>query len=750
MADERPVPVLEQQVLDLLRNNGTTAFRPKEISRKLNITDHATYQRFLEVLDGLVAADRVTREKGGRLKHRAPERPNQVAGMLQVTAQGHGYVTAEDGRSLFVPPGRFGVALDGDKVRVAVGAMPVEGGRLREAEVLEVLERVRKSTVGTFEKMGHFAFVRPDDPRLPRDVYVADADFNGAKENDKVVVSIDRFDDPKGAPEGRVLEVLGSADDPNVAVLALAMARGVRARFPEQVEQEAEAISVEVPQDEVARRLDLREKPIFTIDPFDAKDFDDAIHVVPLAGGSFEVGVHIADVAHYVREGQPMDGEAYLRGTSVYLVDRTIPMLPEKLSNGVCSLRPNEDKLAFSVIMEVSVRGIVKGYEIRDSVIHSHARLTYEEAQGVIDGAEHPMAEDVRRSNELARVLTKKRMNEGSIDFDVPEVKVILDERGEPVEVIRKERQESNRLIEEYMLLANRIVAEHVGKKLKRPMVYRVHDAPDVERMNNLAEYVKAFGYYLQTEGGVVTRAELNKLLTHFKGHPESLVVETAAIQSMAKAVYSPDNIGHFGLGFSWYSHFTSPIRRYPDLIAHRLLRLYATGQAGPTVEDLRRMSKHLSDREREAAEAERDSVKLKLVEYAAKHLGEVFDGVVVGVTKFGVFVQMTRLLVEGLVHVREMEDDFWQYDPKRYVLVGANSRRVIKLGDPVRVQLVAASTSLRRVDLRFWDGKERPERGYGGRDGRREGKGAPKGARGNPKGGAKAGAKTARRGRRH
>jgi ribonuclease R len=758
MADDRPRDVLETQVLALLKNNGTTAYRPKEISKKLAITDHGTYQLFLDVLEGLVAAGKVVREKGGRVAFRPARRANETAGLLQVTAQGHGYVTAEDGASLFVPPGRLGTALDGDRVRVAVGAAPVGaapggGGKLREAEVLEVLERMRTSAVGTFEKMGHFAFVRPDDHRLPRDIYVDASAFNGATENDKVLVSIDAFDDPRGAPEGRVLEVLGPADDPNVAILALALAHGVRATFPEQVEREAEAISVEIPPEEVARRLDLRAKPVFTIDPFDAKDFDDAIHVLPLENGHFEVGVHIADVAFYVEEGGPIDAEAYRRGTSVYLVDRTIPMLPEKLSNGVCSLRPHEDKLAFSVIMEVTPRGIVKGYEIRDSVIYSYARLTYEEAQGVIDGAEHPMAEDVRRANELARVLTKKRLREGSIDFDLPEVKVVLDERGEPVEVIRKERKESNRLIEEYMLLANKVVAEHVGRRLKKPMVYRVHDVPNVEKITTLAEYVKAFGYYLPTEGGVVTREELNKMLLHFKGHPEALVVETAAIQSMAKAVYSPDNIGHFGLGFRHYSHFTSPIRRYPDLIAHRLLRAYAAGTDGPTADDLRRMCKHLSDREREAAEAERDSVKLKQVEYAAKHLGEVFDGVVVGVTKFGAFVQLTRLLVEGLVHVKEMEDDYWTYDPRLYVLVGANTRRVIRLGDQVRVQLVAASTALRRVDLRFWTGEEGGRRAPGGgwaaRDERR-GERRGGGGRGNPKGGAKAGAKGARRGRRH
>jgi len=765
MSDTRRAE-LESRVLALLRNDGTTAFRPKEISKKLALEGHDAYREFLDVLEGLVDAGKATREKGGRVRFRSARRANEATGMLQVTNQGHGFVTTEDGTSVFVPPGRLGTALDGDRVRVAVGAAPAPAGpldrkKLREAEVVEVLERTRETTVGTFEKMGHFAFVRPDDPRLPRDIYVDSGSFNGAKENDKVVVSIDRFDDPRGAPEGRVLEVLGPADDPRVAILALALAHGIRAEFPGEVDREADAIPVEIPPEVIATRLDLREKPVFTIDPADAKDFDDAIHVLPMENGHFEVGVHIADVAHYVVEGAAMDAEAYRRGTSVYLVDRTIPMLPEKLSNGVCSLRPLEDKLALSVIMDVTPRGVVKGYEVRDTVIHSKSRLSYEEAQGVIDGVDHPMSDHVLRANELARTLTSKRMKEGAIDFDLPEVKVMLDERGEPVEIVRKERHESNRLIEEYMLLANRTVAEHLGRRLKRPMMYRVHDSPDPEKMNTLAEYVQPFGYYLPTEGGAVIREDLNRMLEHFKGHAEALVVQTAAIQAMAKAVYSPDNIGHFGLGFRDYGHFTSPIRRYPDLIVHRALRLAVVGRDGPTTEDLRRMGKHLSDREREAAEAERDSVRLKQVEYAARHLGEVFDGVVVGVTKFGVFVQLTRLLVEGLVHVKEMEDDYWTYDPRRYVLVGTNTRRVIRLGDRVRVQLVAASTALRRVDLRFWTGEEGAD--GGGREERgRIGERAPGGKRGPAggpprqggkkntlKAGARAGAKAGRRGRR-
>ncbi|HLT47547.1 MAG TPA: ribonuclease R [Rubricoccaceae bacterium] len=718
MADARPRAVLKRQILSLLRNHGDRAFRHKEIAKALGVKDNQRYKLFRDVLEELSEAGLVAKVKGGRYQHRKARPRNVVEGTITVNPGGFGFVTVEGlDEDVFVPQHRLKTALDGDRVRVELAA-PVRGGRdedRREGEVIEVIERGRAQTVGTFDRMGHFAFVKPDDPRLTRDVYVPREAFNGAREGDKVVVSIDVFDDPKASPEGRVLEVLGPASDPRVAVLAVAIAHGAPSDFPEDVERGAAEIPAEIPEAEVARRLDLREKRTFTIDPVDAKDFDDAIHITRLPGGDFELGVHIADVSHYVREGTPLDEEAYARGTSTYLVDRVIPMLPEKLSNGVCSLRPNEDKLTFSCLMTVTPRGAVKDYRIAETVIRSRQRLTYEEAQAIIDGGtrDHPLKDDVLLAAKLARTLTKKRMQAGSIDFDIPEVRVVLDDEGRPVEVVRKQRQEANRLIEEFMLLANRTVAEEVGRRLKRPFVYRVHDVPNAEKIKNLAEYVRAFGYQLTITEGSVDRRELNALLHHVKGTAEEPVIETAAVQAMAKAVYSPNNIGHFGLGFTHYSHFTSPIRRYPDLIAHRLLKHYAAGGADADAEALAVQCKHLSERERAAADAERESVKLKQVEYVAQHLGDEFDGVVVGVTNFGVFVEMTALLTEGLVHVRDMDDDYWEYDARTYALVGAHTRRVIRLGDTVRVRVAAANVETRKVDLLFVDA-ERP--GTGGR----------------------------------
>ena len=703
MADSRDADVLRSQVLSFLANHGDRAYRAKEISKSLNIKNHGRYQTLLSVIDDLRDQGKVDSLKGGRIQHKSKP-TKEAVGKISVSPQGYGFVELDDGTELFVRPARLGTALDGDRVRVALAAEKRnrDPDKLREAEVEGVVERGRARTVGTFSTTGKSGWVDPDDQRITKDIYIPKDAWNGAAPGDKVVVTIDAYDDPKASPEGTVVSILGPADAPGVDVLALALAHGAPSDFPPEVEAEAETIQIGVTKKEVARRLDLRDLDVFTIDPEDAKDFDDAIHIRDLGNGMTEVGVHIADVSHYVPEDGRIDREAYDRATSTYLVDRVIPMLPEALSNGVCSLRPREDKLAYSCIMTVDGGGNVHTWEVKETVIHSKERFTYAGAQMVLDGHDHPLADDVRAAGRLAETLTKKRMAEGAIDFDVPEVRVRLDAEGQPIEVVEKERQPANRLIEEFMLLANRSVAT-TAAKADVPLVYRIHDQPDRERIRALADFVRPFGFKLPHDEGAVDRADLNALLHQAHDSPVAPVIEQAAIRSMAKAIYSPHNIGHYGLGFEYYAHFTSPIRRYPDLIVHRILKRMHGDQKGeiPSTETLETWSKHCSEREREATEAERESIKLKQVEYAAQHIGDEFDGVVVGVTKFGVFVEMTALLVEGLVHVRDM-DGYWEYDDKRYALVSRSQGRRIRVGDACRVRLDAAQPETRRVDLAF------------------------------------------------
>lgn len=706
---------LRQEILTFLRKHPDEAFRSHEIAQGLDIEDNEVYLRFCDVLAEMSSRRLVNRE-GRKYKHKA--QTTHRTGILSCNPQGFGFVQAVDtDEEFFIREAHMGEALHGDLVRVAVAAR-APGDKKRECEVIEILERRRDKVVGTFHQRGHYAFVEPDDQRILQDVYVPSESFSGAKDGEKVVVSVDRFDSRKASPEGRILRVIGPADDPNVRVLSLAMSMDVKADFPPEVEQEAEAISVDIPQSEIERRRDLRDKSIFTIDPVDAKDFDDAIHIESLDNGNFEVGVHIADVSHYVRPDTAIDREALDRATSVYLVDRTIPMLPEKLSNQVCSLRPEEDKLAFSILMEVTPHGEVAEYEICETVIHSKQRLTYDRAQDYIEGGypNDPVASEVVQANRLAKTLTKKRMREGAIDFGSDEVQVILDEAGIPQNIIRKERIAANRLIEELMLLANRTVAAHIGdpnrsdrsssngqhgRKEPLPFIYRIHDNPDGEKIRQLAEYVRVFGHELPLTDGNVRSSDLADLIESVKDQPEEQVIVRAALRAMSKAKYAVGNIGHYGLGFDFYTHFTSPIRRYPDLMIHRLLKRYANGEPPANVEELAERCEHCSEQERNAEEAERESVKLKQVEYVQNHIGETFEGVVSGVTKFGVFVEITDLLVEGLVHVREM-DDYYVYDESTYTLRGENTGTSYRPGDTVKVEVAGASVEEREIDLLF------------------------------------------------
>ncbi|MCS7081588.1 MAG: ribonuclease R [Rhodothermia bacterium] len=699
---------LSERILRFLRTYPGRFFRAGEIARRLGQRTPQATQEVRLVLEALLQAGLIKRIKGKRFGYE-PER-RYLEGILRLTPQGFGFVTPEEGAAeVFISPRHMGTALDGDRVRVALFAHRASGAKHPEGEVVEVLERRRRTLVGTVRRFRRLYVLQPDDRRFPHDVILAER--AGAQEGDKVVVDLDLegWTDPRLNPEGRVVEVLGPAGRSDVEVLAVAKAFEVPSVFPEDALQEAEALSGRIGAADLEGREDFRPWIVFTIDPADAKDFDDAVALRPLPDGTYELGVHVADVSHYVRPGTALDREALRRATSVYLVDRTLPMLPERLSNDLCSLRPEEDRLVYSVILNLTPQGRVLRYRITKGVICSRARFTYEEVDAILEGRlKHPFAEILRRMNELAKRLRARRMRNGSLDFDLPEVKFVLDAHGLPVEVIPKVRKDSHKLIEEFMLLANRTVAEHIGRLRRgwrpRPFIYRVHDEPDPQKLIQLDAFVRHFGYRLQKEADRITARSLQRLLREVEGSPEEGVIEQVVLRSMAKAVYATRNIGHYGLAFRYYTHFTSPIRRYPDLMVHRLLDRYSRGGSDWDAEELEAICRHCSQRERAADEAERESVKLKQVEYMSRRLGQVFEGVISGVTPFGFFVELLDTLAEGLVRVRDLRDDYYVLDERRYALIGQSTGRCYRLGDRVRVVPIRADTETRQLDFQLAD----------------------------------------------
>jgi ribonuclease R len=714
---------IRRDILNLLKNNGHRSFRPKELAKRLDYRDNEKYALFREILEELRASGAVASANGGRVAYRPVDAALQ--GVLSVHPDGYGFVRVEgDDQDYFVRARRMQTAIDGDLVEIARAA-PARGDRRKSAEVVRVLERKRKQAVGTLRDAGAYAVVDPDDRRLTHDIYVDRAALSEASDGDKVVASIDSFDDPRGAVHGRVLRVLGPAGDEAVQTLAVAVDQGVVIDFPDAAEMEAAEFPGVIPQSEFERRTDLRERNIFTIDPEDARDFDDALHLRTLSDGVLELGVHIADVSWFVAPGSPIDEEAFRRGTSVYLVDRAIPMLPERLSGNLCSLRPDEDRLAYSCIIELDASGTVRGHRVEETIIRSRTRFTYEAAQAVLeeDDATHPLAADLSAIADLARKLGAARRKHGSIDFGSTEVKIELDASGHPIDIHPKQRLETHRLVEECMLLANRLVAETLVRSQLEAVVSRVHEYPDRDRIAQLARYVSAFGYELKHEAGVVKPADLNRLLEQVRGKTEAPVIEQAALRAMAKARYDIRALGHFGLAFRYYTHFTSPIRRYPDLVVHRLLKDLESGRPGPDADELKHVCDHASERERVATEAERASVELKQVVYAADHVGDVFAGVVSSVSRFGVYVEINDLLVEGMVHVRDMRDDYYEYDESSFSLIGLESGRRYRPGDAVEVLLAAARVESREIDLEFTGskapGRERRDQRRNGRSGK-------------------------------
>ncbi|MEP0712731.1 MAG: ribonuclease R, partial [Algoriphagus sp.] len=603
-------------------------------------------------------------------------------------------------------------ALDGDKVRVMVYPLKGKTGRV-EGKVLEVVEKNRDEFVGRVEISPRFAFVVPDFKKMHKDIFVHRGELNGAQHGEKVVVKLTEWRDGDKNPTGEVIRVLGKAGEHEVEIHSIMAEFGLPFEYPEEPEKEAEGISEKITAKEIKKRKDFRDILTFTIDPADAKDFDDAISYRKLENGNHEIGVHIADVTHYVQPKTALEKEAYNRATSVYLVDRTIPMLPERLSNGLCSLRPHEDKLTFACVFEVDDEANVKKHWIGRTIIHSDRRYAYEEAQENIDTQSGDYYEELTLLNGMAKKIRQRRFKHGAVNFETVEVKFKLDEKGTPLGLMIKERKDIHKLIEEFMLLANKYVAEFVFNKNKGKdtFVYRTHDSPDMERLDTFSGFAKRFGHAFDIENENTISKALNKLMEDIQGKPEQNVLEQLAIRSMAKAKYTTEPKGHFGLAFPHYSHFTSPIRRYPDMMVHRLLEHYLEGGKSPDAEPWEQKCVHSSEREKRAADAERASIKYKQVEFMSLAEDKDYEGIVAGVTEWGVFVEITETKCEGMIRVQDMDDDYYDFDQKNMRLVGSKTKKMITLGDKVKVRVVNTDIDRRTIDLEFADNDKKKPR---------------------------------------
>lgn len=708
-------PVDPDRLVGYLKNEAGRPLKAKELANALDVPQ-SDYKEFKELLGRLEDEGRLYRVK--KQRYAVPAKINLAVGRLQSIRSGAAFLIPDSGDTdVFVPPHALESAVDGDRVVVRIERK--RRGEKPQGRVIKVLERAREQVVGVYHGARNFGFVDPDDRKLPRDIFVPPDDTAGAKDGDVVVVEIGFWGDEKLSPSGRITEVLGRRGEPGVDVLSIVHGHELPLGFPPDVEAQARALHESgIGPADLKGREDLRDLLVFTIDPEDARDHDDALSVTATGEDEWEVGVHIADVAHYVEEGGAIDAEALRRGTSVYLVDRVVPMLPEELSGDLCSLRPDVDRLALSAMIRLGSDGSVRGSRIARTVIRSRHRLSYEEAQRFLDGERSDPAEVSDALDllvKLSRGVRAARARRGSIDFDLPEARVVLNREGEPTDIQRVLRLEAHRLIEDFMILANETVATRASKK-KIPFIYRIHEPPDEDRVQQLSEFLGTLGVkFKPSQDPKAFQAAIESV----EGRPEEHLVSTALLRSMKQARYSVENKGHFGLASTHYAHFTSPIRRYPDLVVHRLTaRAFVDEERIPREETsrLEDVALHCSQRERVAVSAERDSVDMKKVEFMERHLGEEFDGTISGVTSFGFFVLLDRFFVEGLVHVNALEDDYYVFMDEQYSLIGENSKRRFRLGDRVRIQVAAVDRDQRQVDLVLAESGQRKSRGGRGR----------------------------------
>lgn len=693
---------LKNSILSVLYEEPGKSVNYKQISTWLGIKDFETRKLVNVVLQELTDDDYLDQISRGKYKLKA--KTGTAVGIVELQPQGYAYILSDEiERPVLVSSRNLKHAMEGDKVQIRLFARRKKHDL--EGEVIQIVERAKSVFVGTVQTSKGFAFLVPAG-KVSFDIFIPNEKLNGAKNGQKAIAEIKEWPTHAKSPFGEITEVLGDVGNNDAEMHAILAEFELPHKFPKNVDKAAEKIGLEIPDSEIKLRRDFRNVTTFTIDPADAKDFDDALSIQQLDNGNWEVGVHIADVTHYVRKNSIIEEEAQNRATSVYLVDRVVPMLPERLSNGVCSLRPNEDKLCFSAVFELNENAQIKNQWFGKTVIHSNQRFTYEEAQEIIEGGEHPLANEVLTLNSLAQKLRDLRFKSGSIAFDRIELKFNIDENGKPLSVFFKEAKDSNKLIEEFMLLANKKVAEFVGKtKNPKTFVYRIHDKPDPDKLVSFNTFIQRFGYGIQLTTPKAISNSLNNLLNNVKGRKEQNVVESLAIRAMAKAAYSTRNIGHYGLSFDYYSHFTSPIRRYPDMMVHRLLEKYLAGERSANEQKYENLCKHSSDMETRAANAERASIKYKQVEFMQDHIGKIYPGTISGITDWGIYVELENK-IEGMIPIRELDDDFYIFDEKNYALVGRHTNKTYQLGDALNVKIWR--TNLERKQLDFLISEEK------------------------------------------
>lgn len=695
---------IANSVVNFFNKNSSESFGIKQVAEKLGFKKPAEKQLISNILYDLQEDDFII--ETGKGKYKSNNRGIFVEGVFERRSNGKNFFVPDgesDSAHIFIAERNSAHAMNGDRVKIQMLAK--RKGRDPEGEVLEILERKQTTFVGTLDVQKQFAFLVMDSKILANDIFIPKENLKGGNDGDKALVEVVEWPQKAKNPIGKVIDILGKAGENNTEMNAILAEFGLPYKYPEKVEAAANKIPDDITAEEIAKREDMRNTTTFTIDPRDAKDFDDALSIKQLKNGRWEVGVHIADVTHYVQEGDTIDKEGESRATSIYLVDRTIPMLPERLSNNLCSLRPHEDKLCYSVIFELDDEANIKKHRITRTVIHSDRRFTYEEAQDIIEGAEGDFKDEILQLNDLAKKLRAKRFDNGAIAFDRHEVRFEIDEKGKPLSVYFKYAKDSNKLIEEFMLLANKTVAEFVGNvpknKNAKTFVYRIHDIPNTEKMENLSEFIRRFGYKIKVDGTKTNVSKaINHLLDEVSGKPEENLISTIAIRAMAKAIYSTVNIGHYGLAFEYYTHFTSPIRRYPDMMVHRLLTRYLDGGRSVNKHLYEGKCEHSSEMEQLAANAERASIKYKQVEYMSDKLGQVFDAVISGITEWGVYAEINENKCEGMIPIRDLDDDFYEFDEKNYCLRGRRKKRTYSLGDPLKIKVARANLERKQLDF--------------------------------------------------